>query len=61
MGPIVNEHHLSLGDATWNEKSAAVLLLSGIVVIGIAPFWLNELISPDVNGLMVNIGRTLLP
>lgn len=61
MGSIVNEHHLSLGDATWNEKSAAVLLLSGIVVIGIAPFWLNELISPDVNGLMVNIGRTLLP
>ena len=61
MGPIVNEQHLSLGDATWNEKSAAVLLLSGIVVIGIAPFWLNELISPDVNGLMVNIGRTLLP
>lgn len=61
MGPIVNEHHLSLSDATWNEKSAAVLLLSGIVVIGIAPFWLNELISPDVNGLMVNIGRTLLP
>ena len=61
MGPIVNEQHLSLGDATWNEKSAAVLLLSGIVVIGIAPFWLNKLISPDVNGLMVNIGRTLLP
>ncbi|MFN0187539.1 MAG: NuoM family protein [Bacteroidia bacterium] len=61
MGPLVNEQHLSLGDATWNEKSAAVLLLSGIVVIGIAPFWLNELISPDVNGLMVNIGRTLLP
>ncbi len=61
MGPIINEQHLSLGDATWNEKSAAVLLLSGIVVIGIAPFWLNELISPDVNGLMVNIGRTLLP
>ncbi|MBK9637039.1 MAG: NADH-quinone oxidoreductase subunit M [Bacteroidetes bacterium] len=61
MGPIVNEQHLTLSDATWNEKSAAVLLLSGIVVIGIAPFWLNELISPDVNGLMINIGRTLLP
>lgn len=61
MGPIVNDEHLTLGDATWNEKSAAILLLSGIVVIGIAPFWLNDLISPDVNGLMSNIGRTLLP
>jgi NADH-quinone oxidoreductase subunit M len=61
MGQIVNDEHLTLGDATWNEKSAAILLLSGIVVIGIAPFWLSDLISPDVNGLMSNIGRTLLP
>jgi NADH-quinone oxidoreductase subunit M len=61
MGPIVNDEHLTLSDAKWNEKSAAVLLLSGIVVIGVAPFWLNDLISPDVNGLMSTIGRTLLP
>jgi len=61
MGPIVNKEHLSLGDATWNEKTAAVLLLSGIVVIGIAPFWLQDLIHADVNGLMVNIGRNLIP
>lgn len=61
MGPIVNDTHITLSDATWSEKSAAVLLLSGIVVIGIAPFWLQELIRPDVNGLMINIGRTLLP
>lgn len=61
MGPVTDEHYLQLGDATWNEKLAAVVLLSGIVVIGIAPFLLNDLIHPGVNGLMANIGRTLIP
>ena len=33
-------------DATWNEKLAAGILVIGIVAIGIAPFWLNDLIKP---------------
>jgi NADH-quinone oxidoreductase subunit M len=33
-------------DATWNEKFAAVILIIGIVAIGVAPFWLNNLITP---------------
>jgi len=35
-----------ISDATWNEKLAAGLLVFGIVAIGIAPFWLNDLIKP---------------
>jgi len=35
-----------ISDATWNEKLAAGLLVLGIVAIGIAPFWLNDLIKP---------------
>lgn len=46
MGPIVNNEHLSLGDAGWNEKLAAGLLIVGIIVIGIAPFLLKDLINP---------------
>ena len=46
MGPVVNTEHLSLGDAGWNEKLAAGLLIAGIVVIGIAPFLLKDLINP---------------
>ena len=46
MGPVVNNEHLSLGDAGWNERLAAGLLILGIVVIGIAPFFLKDLISP---------------
>ncbi|CAN5451420.1 NADH-quinone oxidoreductase subunit M [soil metagenome] len=60
MGPITNENYHQLSDATWNEKLAAGLLLSGIVVIGFAPFLLNDLLSPGVNNLMTNIGRNLL-
>src|SRR5678809_465190 len=46
MGPINNKHYLSLGDAGWNERLAAGLLIVGIVVIGIVPFLLKDLINP---------------
>lgn len=46
MGPITNQNYALLKDAGWNEKLAAGLLVVGIVAIGIAPFWLNDLIKP---------------
>jgi NADH-quinone oxidoreductase subunit M len=46
MGPVENEKHLALTDAKWNEKWAAAVLTFGILAIGLAPFWLEELISP---------------
>jgi NADH-quinone oxidoreductase subunit M len=49
MGPIHQPEHLQLKDAAWNEKLAAVLLLVGIIIIGIAPFWLNHLIGPGTD------------
>ncbi|TSA43195.1 MAG: NADH-quinone oxidoreductase subunit M, partial [Chitinophagaceae bacterium] len=45
MGPI-KDSFKDLPDARWNEKLAAVILILGIVAIGTAPFWLNDLISP---------------
>ena len=32
--------------AEWNEKLAAVILIAGIVVIGVAPFLLQKLLNP---------------
>jgi NADH-quinone oxidoreductase subunit M len=55
MGPIVNNEHLSLGDAGWNEKLAAGLLILGIVVIGIAPFLLKDLINPGTEIMIQKI------
>jgi NADH-quinone oxidoreductase subunit M len=45
MGPLRDPAYGGLTDATWNERVAAVILVAGIVVIGVAPFWLNDLIS----------------
>lgn len=45
MGPMDASYKM-IGDAGWNEKLAAVILIGGILAIGIAPFWLNELVKP---------------
>jgi NADH-quinone oxidoreductase subunit M len=55
MGPITNESYLQLKDATWNEKLAAVLLVAGILAIGIAPTWLNDLLTPAAEEIMNKI------
>jgi NADH-quinone oxidoreductase subunit M len=52
MGPMTNDEHLKLSDATWNEKLAAGLLLLGIVAMGVAPFWLYDLIEPGSAAIM---------
>lgn len=36
----------SLEDARWPEKMAATLLVTGILLVGLMPFWLNELLQP---------------
>jgi NADH-quinone oxidoreductase subunit M len=53
MGPLVAKDFSLLPDAKWNEKWAAALLIIGIVAIGIAPFWLNHLITPATE-VMIN-------
>ena len=54
MGPI-KENYLQITDATWNEKLAAIILVAGILAIGIAPFWLNDLVSPGAGIIMQKI------
>ena len=51
MGPI-KENFSQLSDATWNEKLAAVILVAGILAIGIAPGWLNDLLRPAAEVIM---------
>ena len=46
MGPVNNSAYVELKDAGWNEKLAAIILLVGIISIGIAPGWLNDLLTP---------------
>ena len=54
MGPL-SESYNKITDAAWNEKMAATILMVGILVIGIAPFLINQLIMPDTENLMNKI------
>jgi NADH-quinone oxidoreductase subunit M len=54
MGPI-SERYLSLQDARWNEKLAAIILIAGIIAIGITPFWLNDLVTPAADIIMQKV------
>ncbi len=59
MGPITNNEYLGLADATWNEKLAAGILIIGIVLIGVAPFLINQLIGPGTENIMQQVGKVV--
>ena len=52
MGPLASEKFTQLKDALWYEKLAAGLLITGILAIGLAPFWLYHLITPASANIM---------
>ncbi|MDQ3277544.1 MAG: NADH-quinone oxidoreductase subunit M, partial [Bacteroidota bacterium] len=60
MGPMSNTY-ASVKDAAWNEKLAAGILVLGILLIGIAPFLINQLISPGTETIMQQLTKTISP
>ena len=59
MGPVKKKEYLLLKDAAWNERLAAGVLIVFIIILGITPFLVNELISPSTQQLMINIQRSI--
>jgi len=55
MGPVKDPHFNGLTDATWNERLAGILLGAGIVAIGVAPYWLTNLLAPGVSSIMEHV------
>ncbi len=45
LGPVYDQHHLSLTDATWWERVATVTLILCVAAIGCFPNFFNELIN----------------
>lgn len=45
MGPIKNDHFLHLDDAKWYERISTISLVLAITAIGLAPFWLTNMIN----------------
>ena len=60
MGPI-SDSYITLKDASWNEKLAAGLLIAGILLIGMAPFLINQLITPGTDNIMRQLAKTIIP
>jgi NADH-quinone oxidoreductase subunit M len=46
-GALTNKEYEKLKDASWSERAATILLVAGIVVIGVFPFWFVNLIQND--------------
>jgi NADH-quinone oxidoreductase subunit M len=48
MGPLSNEEYKDLPKATWYEKTGLVLLMVPVVLIGVMPFGLGEMIKESI-------------
>ncbi|MEP6845024.1 MAG: NADH-quinone oxidoreductase subunit M [Panacibacter sp.] len=59
MGPIRDKRFLQLSDAAWYEKFAVMILIAGIIFIGMAPFILNNLITPATETIIQHITNVL--
>jgi NADH-quinone oxidoreductase subunit M len=47
MSSLEKESYLQIQDAGWNEKTASVILIIAILIIGLMPWALIHLINPD--------------
>lgn len=55
MGPVENAEYNLLKDARWNERIAAGILMTGILIIGVLPFLLTDLINPGTTEIINKI------
>lgn len=44
-GTCTDQHHLQLTDATWDERLAVVVLIACVAGLGLAPFWISNMIG----------------
>jgi NADH-quinone oxidoreductase subunit M len=51
-GPVQNPDHLTLTDAAWNERTAAVVLIVCIVVIGMWPSGVTDMIGESLSPIV---------
>ncbi|MFA6873221.1 MAG: NADH-quinone oxidoreductase subunit M [Bacteroidaceae bacterium] len=57
-GKVENKHYLELTDATWDERFSVICLIVCVAGLGLAPFWIGNVISnsvlPLVNAITAN-------
>ena len=47
-GTCTNKHHLTLTDATWDERTAVIILIVCVAALGMAPWWISGMIGESV-------------
>ena len=47
-GTCTNKHHLTLTDAPWDERTAVIILIACVAALGIAPWWISDMIGESV-------------
>ena len=57
FGPIKNEEFNHLKDATWFERLSTGVLIIAIAAIGMAPYWMTEIIHNSLNPIVHNLFR----
>jgi NADH-quinone oxidoreductase subunit M len=55
LGPIKNAHFEELKDATWYEKVSLLTLLIAIFAVGLAPFWLSNMIQDSLTPIVARL------
>jgi NADH-quinone oxidoreductase subunit M len=55
FGPIKNAHFEELKDATWYERVSTVTLILAITIIGVAPFWLSDMIQVSLSPIVARL------
>ncbi len=51
-GNVFNPEHASLTDATWDERTAVICLIVCVAGLGLAPFWISDLIDSSVEPII---------
>ena len=47
-GTCTNKHHLTLSDATWDERTAVIILIACVAALSMAPWWISGMIGDSV-------------
>ena len=55
LGPVQDDHHRSLTDATWWERLSTITLIVFIAAIGCFPNWINETIQHSFLPIIDNL------
>ena len=54
-GTPQNPEHLKLTDATWDERLAVICLIVAVAGLGLAPFWVSDMIHESVAPILSNL------